>query len=625
MKRGLAVAVTILTLLTVLALSIGSETDACTGFYMGSEVTENGNTIIGQTDDGQPYYPAFYTVTESSDKPGRSIIGAHGFVYDLPDSTHKYVCHNIAFEDRVGSYGAGSSNDAGVAFSGAITILMNEAALAADPLVPDGLGEDTAAKVVGACASSAREAVEIIKAILDTKGSAENNTFLFADQKEAWYMEVYTAHQYCAMRLPSDKAAFFGNETCLVHMSDYPDAEFIYSADLLTLPVEKGFAVIDEEGMNLMKTYAVPINDYGHMRTWQGHQTLAPTEYQDDYDVNRVYEFLFTPEYKVSVKDIMDLTRNRYEGTPYCPDDTGVPIRVIGVETIAEAHILEIDSDAPRDLCITRWFCLAPTVYGSYLPISGFVDEFYEPFITIPSKTHLDITSAYGLFKQLNVVCSEERFSDAGTYQEKDLVSQGVKNYWDRLETYYVEMWPQVMQKALELYQESPDKAKEYLNTYAVGIEKDLYDESRMIYEQILLGIASAAVSKTERHAIEPMVDVSTYAKRYGWDVNITDSGMTLTNGTDVVTITPSELEFGDMGIIKVGDEAKICKVHVVGDRYAVGTEYLDFITQKDPVLVEYEPQKKDGGSPFPEYLIPIIVIIIMIACIFAYRAHRGR
>ena len=626
MKRKLAVAIAVLTMLSVLTLAIGSDTDACTGFYMGSEVTESGNTMIGQSDDDYPYNPSFYTVIEASDKPGRTIEGIHGFVYELPDSTHKYVCHMVASEEGIASLGSGSTNDAGVAFTGSITIAINEAALEADPLVPDGLGEDTAARIVGSCASSAREAVEIIKSILDTKGSAENNTFLFADQKEAWYMEIYTAHQYCAIKLPSDKAAVFGNETCLVHMSDYPDAEFICSEELLTLPVEKGFAVIDEEGMNLMKTYAVPIRDYGHMRTWYGHQIFAPMEYQDDYDVNRVYEFLFTPEYKVTVKDIMDFARNRYEGTPYCPDDTGELVRVAGVENTEEAHILEIDGDAPTDLCITRWFCMGPTVYGAYIPISGFVDKFYGPYTKIASVDRLDTTTAYGLYKQLNVICSEERFSDAGTDQEKDLASQGVKRYWSQLEYYYMDMWPQVMEKALKFYQESPDKAKEYLNTYAVGIEKDLYEETKMIYEQTLLGIASTATTKVQRQAFEPMVDVSIYAKRYGWSTEITYSGMTLTNGIDVVTISPSDYEYSDQGIIRIGNEARICKVHVVEDRYAVSTDNLDFITQKAPVLVDYEPLKEGGGSAsYSEYLLPIIVIIVAILCLFAYRAHRSR
>ncbi len=64
-----------------------------------------------------------------------------------------------------------------------------------------------------------------------------------------------------------------------------------------------------------------------------------------------------------------------------------------------------------------------------------------------------------------------------------------MRDYWNKLESYYLEVWPQVMEKAKTLYSDSPQKAKDYLNAYAVGIEKDLFDEAKTVYEETLYNL----------------------------------------------------------------------------------------------------------------------------------------
>ena len=53
----------------------------------------------------------------------------------------------------------------------------------------------------------------------------------------------------------------------------------------------------------------------------------------------------------------------------------------------------------PADMCFTRWFCLGPSVYMPFIPISSMADEFYRAYTTVPSVDRLDTESAYGLSK----------------------------------------------------------------------------------------------------------------------------------------------------------------------------------------------------------------------------------
>lgn len=143
------------------------------------------------------------------------------------------------------------------------------------------------------------------------------------------------------MKLPRDKVSVFGNEYSLEYLSDYEDN--ITSKDLISLAEEKGFAVHGKNGeINLLDTYSGKQTtlDYSHMRTWIGHQILAPSKFCTDYNRNSMYPLCFSPDKKVSIEDVSQIYRNRYEGTKYSPDETGrEDMRVIGSETTL-VHIL---------------------------------------------------------------------------------------------------------------------------------------------------------------------------------------------------------------------------------------------------------------------------------------------
>lgn len=60
---------------------------------------------------------------------------------------------------------------------------------------------------------------------METYGSSESNTFMIADQQEAWYLESYSGHQWCAVKMPEDAVAVFGNECMLGSVADYVEGE----------------------------------------------------------------------------------------------------------------------------------------------------------------------------------------------------------------------------------------------------------------------------------------------------------------------------------------------------------------------------------------------------------------
>ena len=186
---------------------------ACTGVYVGKDVSTDGSMIIARTNDYQGAVPNHLTVTPRvENSPGRVMPVSidQAVKTEIPATTYKYTATpvmNSSAEEWDGSGDAAvCTNEYGVAMTMSISAFPNDAALNADPLVEDGLTEFTASDLVICQSKTAREAVDVLLGIIDEYGSSESNIAIIADQNEVWYVEMYTGHQYAAVKMPSDKA-----------------------------------------------------------------------------------------------------------------------------------------------------------------------------------------------------------------------------------------------------------------------------------------------------------------------------------------------------------------------------------------------------------------------------------
>ena len=419
MKRLSSLLLLLLILAGFAALSIPAL--ACTAVYVGSEVTADGTILMAKSNDYQDVWGNHVTIVERVENvPGRTMpVDNEATVFaPLPATTYRYTA-TPWMDSAVAVNGLGKdaticANEYGVSMIMSITSFSNAKAFAADPLIPSGLTEFTAVDLVVCQSKTAREAVEVLCGLLDTYGSSEVNIALIADRTEAWYVEMYNGHQYAAVKLPADKVCAFGNEFSLEYLSDYEDA--IVSPQLETLV--KDFAVRDKDGrLNLLATYAGQeiVTDYSHMRTWIGHQLLAPTAYAAGYDKTAIYPLCFAPEKKVALTDVMEIMRNRFDGTEYNPDDTGrTDMRVIGTETALSVHIAQIYPDLPAECCCVTWESTGPAIYGVFVPVSNAVTRISEPYARNQSAAVGRVFDTelypYYRFKELTTLCTEKPF-----------------------------------------------------------------------------------------------------------------------------------------------------------------------------------------------------------------------
>ena len=460
MKKTIAMLVCLM-----LTLGIAGSSLACTAVYVGSQASEDGTTIIAKSNDHQAVWGNYVEITERVDNvPGRvmPVDSASTVFTELPATTYRYT--STPFMDSTTAYNGLAhdaticANEYGVVMIMSITSFSNAAALRADPLTEHGLTELTAVDLVVCQSATARAAVETLLGLIDRYGSSEINIALIADQTETWYVEMYNGHQYAAVKLPDDKVCAFGNEFLLQYLSDYADA--IVSPQLESLAAENGFAVYDGNGrLDLLATYSGQevVTNYSHMRTWIGHKVLSPStigEYQEE----ALYPLCFEPDRKVSLQDVMELIRNRFEHTEYSPDETGrTDMRVIGTDTALSVHIAQIDPRLPADMSCITWESTGPAVYGVFVPVSNAAVSISEPYARNQSAEDArqfdTVNYPYYRFKELNTLCVEK---DA-----YPVYGAPVRAYWHAAETAMIRGMRAVLQAAANM--DDPARAKQFI------------------------------------------------------------------------------------------------------------------------------------------------------------------
>ncbi len=460
---------------------------ACTAVYVGSEASADGTVIMAKSNDYQDVWANYVTITERvENKSGRTMpVDNDKTVFaTLPDTTYRYTStpwmESATAANGLGSDATVCTNEYGVAMIMSITSFSNDAALEADPLVEHGLSEFTAVDLVTCQSATAREGVEVLLSLIDTYGSSEVNIALIADQNEAWYVEMYNGHQYAAVKLPDDKVCAFGNEFSLEYVSDYSDC--ILSDGLESLAKDNGFAVYGENGeLNLLDTYSGDevVTNYSHMRTWIAHQIMAPDAY-GDYDKSAVYPLCFEAEEKVSLLDVMEIMRNRYEGTEYSPDETGrTDMRVIGTDTALSVHVAQIYPDLPADMSCVTWESTGPAVYGVFVPVSNAATSISEPYARQQTADEVGVFDTqlypYYRFKELNTLSVEKN-----AYK---IYGEPVRAYWHQAETLMTESMQTVLENAASL--EDSAVAKQYITDYCNSVQEQAFDDAGQLLNDV--------------------------------------------------------------------------------------------------------------------------------------------
>ena len=465
----------IVSLAKVTVILATSSAYACTGVYVGKDVSVDGSAMIARTEDISSANNKRFIVHPAKDHAeGECYTDAYGLSVPYPSHSYGYSATPASEHHGIGKtpYGAAGFNELGVAATSTITAYPNEKAISADPFVETGLHELSANDIILSRATSARHGIEIVAEIVDKYGSGEGNIIMTADENEAWYMEIYTGHQYAAIKLPDDMAAVIPNAYMLGEI-DVNSPDVITSENLVSLAKSKHFLVETNGNIHLRKTYSEKEKDSNSIRIWGGRRLLHGSVGEDPYKTE--HNLLFKPSKKISVKEVMDVTRSRYENTKYCLDIPGNKyIRAISTARQEECHILQIRPDLPQETACVMWLCLGNAEFAPYLPYyASAITE--TPIICTLDDTEYNEYSMYWANRSLSTICATNRM----VYGNK------IKAFYSDYEKALIENMPVLDAKMAESQTKSHTA-----NILCKNVAYDGFNKSKALYKELIKFIA---------------------------------------------------------------------------------------------------------------------------------------
>lgn len=391
----------------------------CTTLLVGKRASYDGSTIIARNEDSPngEFTPKKLVVVKPEDQPRHYKSVLSHVEIELDEEPMRYTAVPNALLDE-GIWAEAGVNTLNVAMSATETLTSNERVLAADPLVrlqkavgtpgeegyqPEvagSIGEEDMVTLVLPYATSARDGVRRLAALLERYGTYEMNGIAFSDVDEIWWMETVGGHHWIARRVPDDCYVTMPNQLG-IDAFDLADAEgeqreCMASADLRAWMARHHLDLtIREEGdspdiFNPREAFG-SASDADHVyntpRAWAIQRFLNPrSNTWDGPDADFRPEdndipWCRMPERKITMEDVKYALSLHYQGTPFDPysrrgtEVTRGMYRPIGINRNGQLAAMQLRPYASDETRALQWMAYGSNAFNALVPFFANVDE----------------------------------------------------------------------------------------------------------------------------------------------------------------------------------------------------------------------------------------------------------
>jgi len=375
--------------------------DACTNFLISKGATKDGSAMITYAADSHTLYGELY-YWPAADYPDGSTLDVYEwdtgkFLGKIPQVKHTYQVTGNMNENQVaigettfgGRKELESHKEAIVDYGSLIYIALQRS-------------------------RSAREAINIMTDLVKNYGYASSGeSFSIADPNEVWILEMIGKGEgqkgavWVAMRIPDGYISGHANQARITRFPLNDSKNCLYSTDVISFAREKGLFDGKNNEFSFSDTYA-PVNFAGarfcEARVWSGFNKVNKQMFQYEgyamgkvtYDENKVANnrmpLWIKPDSLLSVKDVINLMRDHYEGTsldmskdpgagPYRSPYRWRPMewtvdsvkyvheRAISTQQTGFSFVAQCRSFLPNPIGGILWFGLDDTFMTCYMPI----------------------------------------------------------------------------------------------------------------------------------------------------------------------------------------------------------------------------------------------------------------
>ena len=378
---------------------------------------------------------------------------------------------------------------------------------------------------------TAREAIKVMTTIANTYGyNSEGETFTICDPNEAWIMEMMgkgagsKGAVWVALRIPDDAVCAHANQSRIGKFNMKDKKNVMYAKDVVSFARSKGWFQGKDADFSWKMAYAKP--DFSGRRFCDARAWSMLNHFYDmtpylDWALGKNPDaqdmpLWVVPNKKVSVKDVENVMRDHYEGTPLSVADgsdigggiwempyrpTPLMYKVDGKQYFNErpvstqqsgfVFVSQMRSWLPREIGGVFWFANDDANMAAFTPVYCSMTERPECYNTPGADAlHFSKKNAYW-------VCN---MTSNMVYPRYSLMFPTLKEVRDSLDNSYFAAQTGVEKKAQELYAQNPQAAVKYLNDYSVEKAQQMLARWNQLFEFMVVKYNDMIIKPTDKN-----------------------------------------------------------------------------------------------------------------------------
>ena len=385
-------------------------------------------------------------------------------------------------------------------------------------------------------ARTAREAIEVMTSLVAEYGYySSGESFSIADPNEVWIMDMISKGPgnkgavWVVRLIPDGYIAGHANHP-RIHQFPLNDPKTtLYAPDVISFAREKSYFKGTDAEFSFANAYAPP--DFGALRfcesrVWNMFRRVTPDSKQmdayEDYAMGEnpknVVPLWIKPDRKLSVRDVMELMRDHFEGTkmdmtkdvgagPFiCPyrwrpmqwtlDSVKyINERAVSTQQTGFSFVAQMRSTLPDPIGGVFWFGVDDTYSTVYVPM-------YCGIHVVPKSYGVDAGDFYH-FSWESAFWTFNWVSNWAYTRYCDMIHD-IQVVQRELEGEFHARQPEIEQNALEMYKESPEAARNYLTEYSVAQGDMVHKRWKTLGESLLCKYIDGNVKDEKGNVLHP-------------------------------------------------------------------------------------------------------------------------
>lgn len=504
-------------LMAVAMLGSVSEAEACSNFIVGKKASVDGSVMCSYSADdyGMFQYLCHYPAAKHAKGEMRKIFDWDSNKYhgEIPEAAETYnVIGNInEWQVTIGE----------TTYGGREEMVDSTGIMDYGSLIYVALQRS----------KTAREAIKVMTTLANTYGyNSGGETFTICDPNEAWIMEMMgkgagsKGAVWVALRIPDDAICAHANQSRIGKFNMKDKKNVMYAKDVVSFARSKGWFKGKDADFSWKMAYAKP--DFSGRRFCDARAWAMLNHF---YDMSPYLDWALgknpdaqdmplwvVPNKKVSVKDVENVMRDHYEGTPLSVADgsdigggiwempyrpTPLMYKVDGKQYFNErpvstqqsgfVFVSQMRSWLPREIGGVFWFANDDANMAAFTPVYCSMTERPECYNTPGvDAVHFSKKNAYW-------VCN---MTSNMVYPRYSLMFPTLKEVRDSLDNSYFAAQAGVEKKAQELYAQNPQAAVKYLNDYSVDKAQQMLGRWNQLFEFMVVKYNDMIIKPTDKN-----------------------------------------------------------------------------------------------------------------------------